>query len=117
MKKEAREKTSGFQAGLVKVRACVFVSCLYRAPNMRERERGTLTSICALRTVRKSRDARSHGPPEATDGSTDKRPQSHYVRERNAGLHGQFNGDPDLLSVFNDRQSAANRQNGSINPP
>lgn len=90
--------------------------CLYRT---RIEARLYLDIQRCVRTIRrKSRDARSHGPPEATwiDRRTS-RTQSHYVRERNgAGLHGQFNGDPDLLSVFNDQQSAANHQNGSINP-
>jgi len=37
----------------------------------------------------------------------------HYVRERYAPPR---SGGPGLLSAFNDRESAANRQNGSINP-
>jgi len=37
----------------------------------------------------------------------------YYIRERNASPR---NDSPDLLSAFNDRESTANRQNGSINP-
>lgn len=89
MKEEAREKTSGFQAcyhaTYTRVpRQGYMHVCLYRAPNMIEKHSTSTCVYRALRTIRrKSRDARSHGPPEATDGSTDKRPQSHYVRERN----------------------------------
>lgn len=93
-------------------RACVYIGLRLKHSTSIYRD-----AYCALRTIRrKSRDASSHGPPEATWIDRQTSAVLLCKRKKRAGLHGQFNGDPDLLSVFNDQQSAANRQNGSINP-
>lgn len=116
MKEEAREKTSKFQACYQATYTRVSQGFLSSSEHEREALQRYACAVCYARFdgshVTRARTAHRK---RQTDRQTNARSPL-CKRKKRAGLHGQFNGDPDLLSVFNDRQSAANRQNGSINP-